>query len=316
MKVTPMLALAATLLSSVLTAQIPITTVNTPAGSGPVAPQPQLVPCVPTLDSLNNTSWGFFNNGGSIAEIGNFSVTRPASGRGGLLVNGTLTMNRLGTVFRLISFVGSIDYLCLAGTNIAAAGTLQIADGIGGQIMTWSYPITATIGADRSITYAVTSTSTLNLRRYGALDPVGVGGTNGTDGYSYGSNTYASTGTATLTTGQLPCPVPPNSVLDTLAPLGYSAGAGTSLVFKAGTGPVGTVTGNIIANGASDPQGSETGSYQVYPNCTGFTMNIPYLRNGVMVGANFEGVFVTGNFSRFFILPHNVDGIHFTFNRN
>ena len=127
MKVTPMLALAATLLSSVLTAQIPITTVNTPAGSGPVAPQPQLVPCVPTLDSLNNTSWGFSDGSTNIAEIGNFSVTRPVGGRGGLLVNGTLTMNRLGTVFRLISFVGSMDYLCLAGTTIAAAGTFQAA---------------------------------------------------------------------------------------------------------------------------------------------------------------------------------------------
>ena len=302
MKKTLQLAIPAFLLVSQMNAQIPITTVSSSTPPA-VAPQPQLVPCVPVLNTLANTNWAFFDSGTTVAQIGTFSVA--ASGR----ISGTITTNSLGTIIeRRASFNGSMDGLCLAGTNILAAGTLQISGGLSGQILTWSYPITATISGDRSvITYAVTSTTTLNLRQYGALNP------SGTNGYAY-NGTYATTGTAAQINGQLACPTPENSVLDT--PFGYGAGARTQLIFRAGTGLVGSVTGNLNANnGVNNPQPVETGGYQVYAGCTGFTMNIPNIRGGLIVGSNFEGVFAAGDFSGAYILPTNADGVAYTLTR-
>lgn len=323
MKIFSLLIASSALMISVVHAQIPITTVNTPPGTLPIAPQPQLVPCAPSNNALLGTKWAFNDIGDSVAQIGTFAITA-STGRGGLAVTGNVTTNRLGTLLgRLAPFIGVIETLCLANTNTAAAGTLQIGDGLGGQIFTWSYPITATIGVNRSVTYTVTSVSTMNLRRYGALDPVGPppNNTNNTNGYSYASSTYATSGTATLITGQLPCPVPPNAALGPLlSPFGFAvsfggaSSVGTVLNFD-GLGPIGTVKGNLFLNTSNNPQPTETGSYQVYPGCTGFVLNIPYLRGGVMVGANFEGVFASGNFSTAFILPHNATGASFTLTR-
>lgn len=316
-------SLAATLFTTVSFAQIPITTVGPAPGTPQTAPQPQLVPCVPANNSLLGTSWAFNDIGGNIAQIGTFAVSA-STGRGGLAVTGNVTTNSLGTLLgRLAPFTGVIDTLCLAGTNVAAAGTLQISDGIGGQIFTWSFPITATIGADRSVTYAVTSVTTMNLRRYGALDPAGSAPNNGnsTDGYSYASGTYATSGVANLIQNQLACPVPANASLGpAFSPFGFAvsfgggSSVGTVLNFD-GVGPIGTVVGNLFLNTPNNPQPTETGSYQVYPGCTGFVMNIPYLRGGRIVGANFEGVFAAGDFSRAFILPQNTDGASFTLTR-
>ena len=259
------LTFASMLFATVSFAQIPITTVvvldpnfpvvpNPPGNSNParpeVAPQPQLVPCTPTVNTLLNTNWAFNTAGANNStgtdgrsQIGTFSVT--AGGRGNLAINGTMSTLEVslpaatfsaGALQRLASFTGSMDGLCLAGTNTLAAGTIQIADGLGGSILTWSYPITATIGLDRSITYAVTAVNLLNFRRYGALDPAqssAGGGTNNTNGYGY-NNTYITAGTANQIVSQLACPLPgfENTVLQSA--FGYSAGAGTQLIFTAG----------------------------------------------------------------------------------
>ena len=330
------LLFATTVFATVSFAQIPITTVNVcptpaipggpvcnPASGGPVAPQPQLVPCVPTVNTLANTNWAFNTSGsGTDArfQIGTFSV-----GNRGIVISGTMSTLEvvLGAAFsggalqRLATFTGSMDGLCLAGTNTLAAGTIQIADGLGGSILTWSYPITATIGLDRSITYAVTAVNLLNFRRYGALDPAqssAGGGTNNTNGYGY-NNSYITAGTANQIVSQLACPLPgfENTVLQSA--FGYSAGAGTQLIFTAGApGQQGTVTGRLRANnnngggGQAQPNGTEVGTYQVYPGCTGFTMNFPLIVGGLIIGSNFEGVFAAGDFSRLFILGLNQAG--------
>ena len=326
------LSFAAMLFGAVSFAQIPITTNNVcdpslpPGGPtcsitaiGPSAPQPQLVPCIPTVNTLANTSWAYnLAGGGTLRQIGNFTIS--VGGRGNSLLSGTMTTTRSSiAIQRLASFVGSIDGLCLAGTNILAAGTIQIADGLGGSILTWSYPITATIQLDRRVTYAVTSTATLNLRRYGALDPPqsSAGGTT-TDGYAY-DNAYATVGTALQIVSPLACPANPNSVLESA--FGYGAGlinstggggsnAGTQLIFTAGTGPSGTVTGRLLPNNNNgstfaNPEGTQVGSYMVYQNCTGFCMNFPVIIGGVIFGASFEGVFAAGDFSRAYIIATN-----------
>ena len=273
------------------------------------------------MNTLANptTSWAYnLAGGGTLRQIGNFTIL--AGGRGNLVLTGTMTTTRVSTTIqRLAPFVGSINGLCLAGTNILAAGTIQFADGLGGSILTWSYPITATIQLDRRVTYAVTSTATLNLRRYGALDPPqsSAGGTT-TDGYAY-DNAYATGGTALQIVSPLACPANPNSVLESA--FGYGAGlinstggggsnAGTQLIFTAGTGPVGTVTGQLNPNNnngspTSSPQPTETGSYMVYANCTGFCFNFPVMAGGLILGANFEGVFAAGDFSRAYIIATN-----------
>ena len=185
---------ASLLFATVSFAQIPMTTVvlvdptipvtpNTPGTSNSSnnvsAPQPLLVPCTGTADPLNNTKWAFSDSSVS-TEVGMFSIMRPLGGRGGLAVTGTLTGRINGMVYRLAPFTGSIDYTCIASNpTIPAAGTFYINDGIGGQIFTYAFPITATIGLDRSVTYAVTSITTLNFRRFGAI------GNSSTDGYSY-----------------------------------------------------------------------------------------------------------------------------------
>ena len=319
---------AAALLATVSFAQIPITTVleldptrpiapNPPGNSNPdaplSAPQPQLVPCTPTLNTLVGTTWGFnlVGSGGNYGAIGTM-VIAPGT-RGNLSTSGTITSTSGNTVIeRLAPFTGLMDGLCLAGTNILAAGTMQIADGLSGTIMTWSYPITATIKLDRSIVYAVTATDTLNLRPYGALNP------SNSDGYGY-NNTYYAAGLANQIVSPLACPVPANLVLESA--FGYGVGgpivtgvapsnAGTQLVFKAGAGATGTVTGQMLANNnnggpTTSPEPSETGSYQVYPNCTGFSMTFPILFGGQIYGANFEGVFASGNYSTAYIIATN-----------
>ena len=371
------LSFAAMLFGAVSFAQIPITTNNVcdpslpPGGpacsitaTGPLAPQPQLVPCTPTTNTLLNTNWAFTTSApGPVAfraanptaippvtqidqvdgrfQIGTFSITQ---GGRGLTVNGTLSTldtfsgpnnlppplngNRVSgtSLQRLAPFSGSIDGLCIAGTNILAAGTIQIADGLGGSLLTWSYPITATIQLDRRVTYAVTSVTTMNFTRYGALDPPST-----TNGYGY-DNAYITSGTANQLVGQLPCPVGnENSVLDTGSPFGFGVGTsaanalttGTQLVFKPGFGPQGIVTGNLSGNDNNgrtngsptvspnpgninaQPQPTETGNYDVYRGCSGFHMNFPLIRNGLIIGSNFEGVFADGTFSRLFILGLN-----------
>ena len=82
------------------------------------------------------------------------------------------------------------------------------------------------------------------------------------------------------------------------------------MVFTAGTGPLGLVTGQLLPNNnngtpGSDPQPTETGNYAVYANCTGFSLNFPVLIGGVISGANFEGVFAAGDFSRAYIIATN-----------
>ena len=334
------LLFAATVFATVSFAQIPITTVNVcptpaipggpvcnPAAGGPVAPQPTFVPCTPIVNTLLNTNWAFnYNNStgpDNRFQIGTFAVT--IGGRANLVINGTMSTAEgsifvgpgggLGALQRLASFTGSMDALCLSGTNTLAAGTIQIADGLGGSILTWSYPITATIGLDRSITYAVTAVNLLNFRRYGALDPAqssAGGGTNTTNGYGY-NNTYTTAGTANQIVSQLACPLPglENTVLQSA--FGYSAGAGTQLIFTAGAPgqQSGTVTGRLRPNnnnggaGQAQPNGTEVGSYMVYQNCTGFCMNFPLIIGGLIIGSNFEGVFAAGDFSRFILLGLN-----------
>ena len=329
------LLFATTVFATVSFAQIPITTVNVcptpaipggpvcnPAAGGPVAPQPQLVPCVPTVNTLANTNWAFNTFGGGTggrAQIGTFSV-----GNRGIVISGTMSTLEVsfrpfsgGALQRLASFTGSMDGLCLAGTNTLAAGTIQIADGLGGSILTWSYPITATIGLDRSITYAVTAVNSLIFSRYSALDPAGRF-TNLTNGYGY-NDTYATSGTANQLVSQLACPPGAEStVLSSL--FGYSRAPGTQLNFTPGPGSVGTVTGRLIANNnnggvttngnpfPTNPNGTEVGTYQVYPGCTGFTMNFPLIVGSLIIGSNFEGVFAAGDFSRLFILGLNQAG--------
>lgn len=338
------LLFAATVFATVSFAQIPITTVNvcpTPAvpggpacstsASGPVAPQPTFVPCTPAVNTLLNTNWAFTYNASTgtdnRSQIGTFGVT--LGGRGNLAINGTMSTLEItlpaatfgaGALQRLASFTGSMDALCLAGTNTMAAGAIQIADGLGGSILTWSYPITATIQLDRTITYAITltaglpTTNLLNISRYGALDRPGLG-TNLTNGYGY-NNTYITGGTANQIAAPLTaCPAPgsENSALTSL--FGFSSGAGTQLVFTPnGLGQPGTVTGRFRANanngggGQAQPNGTEVGTYQVYPGCTGFTMNFPLIFGGLIIGSNFEGVFAAGDFSRLFFLALNQAG--------
>lgn len=348
------LSFAAMLFATVSFAQIPITTNNAcdpslpPGGPAcsttatpPTAPQPQMVPCTPAANTLLNTNWAFRTNGtGQTAatalapandnrwHIGTFSIT----GRGGnLAVNGTMSTTEsstpplsLGTLQRLASFTGSIDGLCLAGTNTLAAGTIQVADGLGGFLLTWSYPITATIQLNRTVTYAVTAVNVLNFSRYGALDPIQFfvnSGRNDTNGYGY-NNSYTVAGTANQIVSQLACPVgAENTILQSA--FGYSAGAGTQLIFTATPGQQsGTVTGRLRANannGASSgppnntnvqaqPNGTEVGSYMVYPNCTGFCMNFPLIVGGLIVGSSWEGVFAAGDFSRVFIMAMSLTG--------
>ena len=282
---------------------------------------------MPTVNTLANTNWAFNTSGsGTDArfQIGTFSV-----GNRGIVISGTMSTLEVvfgaafsgGALQRLATFTGSMDGLCLAGTNTLAAGTVQIADGLGGSILTWSYPITATIGLDRSITYAVTAVNLLNFRRYGALDPAqssAGGGTNTTNGYGY-NNTYITAGTANQLVSQLACPPGAEStVLSSL--FGYSRAPGTQLNFTPGPGSVGTVTGRLFANNnnggvttngnpfPTNPNGTEVGTYQVYPGCTGFTMNFPLIVGGLIIGSNFEGVFAAGDFSRLFILGLNQAG--------
>ena len=92
------------------------------------------------------------------------------------------------------------------------------------------------------------------------------------------------------------------------------------MIFTPGPGAVGTVTGRLIANNnnggvtttgnpfPTNPNGTEVGTYQVYPGCTGFTMNFPLIVGGLIIGSNFEGVFAAGDFSRLFILGLNQAG--------
>ncbi len=335
------LSCASMLFATVSFAQIPITTNNAcdpslpPGGPAcsttatpPTAPQPQLVPCTPTVNTLLNTNWAF-NTGTSTgtdgrAQIGTFSVT--AGGRGNLAINGTMSTLEVpfgaafsgGALQRLASFTGSTDGLCLAGTNILAAGTIQVADGLGGFLLTWSYPITATIQLNRSVTYAVTAVNVLNFSRYGALDQAGRL-TNNTNGYGY-NNTYITGGTANQIVSQLACPVgAENTILQSA--FGYGAGAGTQLIFTSTPGQQsGTVTGRLRANNnggptsnnngstQAQPNGTEVGSYMVYPNCTGFCMNFPLIVGGLIIGSSWEGVFAAGDNSRIFILGLNQSG--------
>ena len=323
------ISVAATLFATFSFAQIPITTVveldpthpvapNPPGNGNPdaplSAPQPQLVPCTPTLNTLASTTWGFNIQAlqfVSIQAIGTMAIA-PGS-RGNLSTSGTITATTNNTVIeRLAPFTGSMDGLCLAGTNILAAGTMQISDGLSGTIMTWSYPITATIKLDRSIVYAVTATDTLNLRPYGTLNP------SNSNGYAYNNNYYV-VGSANQIVSPLACPVPANLVLESAFGYGVAiapvtgiapSNAGTQLVFKAGTGATGTVTGQMVANNnnggpIANPEPTETGTYQVYPNCTGFSMTFPILIGGQIYGANFEGVFASGNYSTAYIIATN-----------
>ena len=316
---------AALAFATVSFAQIPITTVNVcnpsqPAGgpacdanaTPPVAPQPQLVPCTPGTNTLANTNWAFNLLGNVKSQIGNLAVA-PSGRISGTISTIVVNFNPLsaGAVERLASFAGYIDGLCLAGTNTLAAGTLQISGGLSGSILTWSYPITATIQTNRSISYAVTATDKLNLSRYGALNP------STSNGYGYDRN-YVTTGVASQIVSPVACPAPQDlaTVLDALSPFGYSNGPGTQVIFKAaaGTGANGVVSGRLLANTNngtalnSSPNGTESGRYTVYPGCTGFTFNLPLLANGRIIGSNFEAVFSAGDYSKAYILGLNQSG--------
>jgi len=309
------ISLASTLFATVSFAQIPITASPTP----PTPPQPTLNNCsAPANTSLNGTTWAFNDIGKNIAQIGLFTINPGGS------ITGRRTTNSLGTILeRLADFAGQIDIACLEGTNTPAAGTLQLGGGIGGQIFTWSFPITATPGPNGTYIYTVTSVTTMNLRPYGALDPAGPPpGTNNTFGYGFNGNVYATSGVANRIVGQVPCPDPKDAALDIFALNGYNAALSQPSAKSTGTlmrfisTPVnrrggGTVTGNLLKD-----QYATTGAYEVYFGCTGFSMNIAFYRNGILTPSNFEGVFASGDFSRVFILPTDTDGAGFTLVKN
>jgi len=303
-------------------AQIPITSADkTP----PTPPQPTLVVCPSTASaSLVNSNWAFNDIGDSVAQIGTFTILP------GGQVTGQRTTNSLGTLLeRRGAFWGQIDFGCVQGTNVVAAGTLQLGGALGGQIFTYSFPITASL-VNGVYVYTVTSTTTMNLRRYGALDPVfnGKGTTNNTNGYAY-NGTSASSGTAVRITNPLPCPDPAELALDVFAPNGYKitpsmptpfpdniALPGSLKFTAAGSrrGGGGTVSGNIAVPAIKLMQATpfDIGAYQVDFGCATFTMNFPFIRDGQIVGGNFDGVVAAGDFSRFYILGENNDGPGFT----
>lgn len=308
------LPVVAILWTAVSFAQIPI--------SPSTAPQPQLVPCSPSPNSLIGETWSFFTFGPVIEQVGQFTIQAGSRGGPGLSITGNQTTDVFnGFPFastlleRMMPFGGSIDTLCLAGTNTLAGGTLQIADGLAGQILTWSFPISFSGG-----TFNVTSVSTMNLRQYGAVDPV-----RPANSTVAGSRFPATLGTAVLIMGQVPCPANPNLALDiSVAPHGFTVAAtpdmfglppGT-LTFTAGSGPVGTVTGTIFGNTASNPQPVETGTYQVLPGCTGFVFSLPEFVFGFMFPTNFDGVFAAGDFSKAFFVDEQALAASFTMTRN
>ena len=306
------LSVAAILCTALSFAQIPV--------SPSTAPQPQLVPCSPNPNPLIGETWAFNDVGPAVAQVGTFTIQ--AGGRrtsDGLSITGTQTSNSVGNLIeRLMPFTGSIDTLCLAGTNTLAAGTLQIADGLIGEIFTWSFPISFSGG-----TFNVTSMTTMNLRLFGALDPAGLNTNNTVVASDPFGGIFASTGTANLVTNQVPCPANPNLALDvSVAPHGFTVTLNNgsivpgTLTFIAGTGPVGTVTGNLIGNSSSNPQPTETGTFQVLPGCTGFVFNIPFIRGGRMFGSTFDGVFAAGDFSKAFFVAEQAGGPTFTMTRN
>ena len=97
-----------------------------------------LGPCpAGAADPLANTTWAFQASGNGAAptaEIGTFSVGVRNARSGNNSVTFNLTANAGGGIYRADSGVGSLSYLCQTGTSTVYAGTLQLADGLAGQI--------------------------------------------------------------------------------------------------------------------------------------------------------------------------------------
>jgi hypothetical protein len=320
------ISLASTLFATVSFAQIP----TSPA----TAPQPSLVSCSAAVaNTFLGTWWSFITEGtrpgsGVLAQIGFFWVLP------GNQIRGYRSTNIGGTMLETQGeFFGQIDPLCLYGSGALAGATLQLGGGLGGQILQGYFPISAALGPNGAYNYMVTGNSTLTLRNSGSIDRPGPTGTNGTNAYGYGGNTFATTGTAWRISPQIPCPNPAEFILQNAAPNGYTAGLGTKLSFIAvGVDRRGgsTTFGNLVRVGpptattpsyalapgsrefpSADPGmlPQETGSYQVPPGCYEFSMNHPlYVIGGRIPGANFIGVPASTNWTRIAILPTNTPG--------
>ena len=278
------MAVAASILTSSLALAIPA---GCPAG----APNP-----------LNNTNWAFHwepgdNYAGPSAAIGTFSIT---AGRGGLVLNGTLTINANKGITRLASTTGSVQYQCDDAGNLRG-GTLQFSGGSNATL--WQF------------TFSNGNFNEMLMVNEVYLDNA--------------SLSHVLQGFAVRVDNQQACPVNPLAALDTSAPLGWSfqtasAGLPFSVVDinrNSGSASSGflnfrssNLTGNLTTAVGGSPGffapnsnlyrlADTFGRYQVYGpstgiGCAGGTLSL-------MVGpwaVQYEFVFADGAHSQIFLL--------------
>ena len=259
------------------------------------------------IDPLNNTSWAFhteaadYNSFGGTSSIGSFKISRIADSRNiGQFIyslTGSMTVNAGNRIVRLAPISGKPQ---LEG----AGGTLQFADG--GQGVLWQFVFANNCKEMNLVNEVYLDNQTLNKVMDGKAVKI-----------------------------ESPAACPPNAFLlldPAFAPTGWSFHAESSAFLpgtfgSSGSASIGTLLPRYVASGGTDRRtfgtlsavvstnvGSFTGgsalyrlapsagTYQVYPDCSGGTMQLqlgPY-------ATQFEFVFADPTYSQLFLLSTNV----------